>query len=105
MPEPVITVEDLPTGERKVAFEIPGSVCTPDEFAAAAARVSGALSGDRIVVINGRGPVWGYGMLVHDAHATPAVATYDPRLRGYVVVASHDPRYRVGQVVPDPEES
>ncbi|MBU6427263.1 hypothetical protein KGQ27_03460 [Patescibacteria group bacterium] len=41
-------------------------------------------------------------MLVHGAHPTPAVATFDPRL-GYVVVATHDEKYAVGQVIADPE--
>lgn len=103
MAEPTIVVSDLPTGHRRVAFEIPGGTCTPAEFAAAASKVARRLPGDRLVVINGKGPVWGYGMLIHDAHATPAVATYDPRLRGYVVVATHDARYHVGQIIPESE--
>jgi CRISPR-associated protein Csx3 len=37
-------------------------------------------------------------MLFHIAHATPAIAVYDPRL-GYVIVQSHDPRFRVGEIL------
>jgi CRISPR-associated protein Csx3 len=36
--------------------------------------------------------------LLHVAHPTPAVATFDPRL-GYVVVQSHDSRFEVGQIL------
>jgi len=65
--------------------------------------VEGKLSGPRPVFFNGRGPVWLYGMLVHAAHPTPAVGVYDPRLAGYVVVESHDEKFCLGQVIPDPE--
>lgn len=53
-----------------------------------------------LLIIGGRSPVWRYGMAFHAAHgsAAAAVATYDPRL-GAVVVASHHPDYRDGQVV------
>jgi len=53
-----------------------------------------------LLVIGGRGPVWRYGLALHQAHgsAAAAVATYDPRL-GAVVVATHCPTYQEGQVV------
>src|SRR3989338_6541627 len=86
---------------KTVKFEIPGGVTSPAEFAEAVAE-AGDLSGDKPVLLNGRGPVWGYAMLAHSAHPTPAVATFDPRL-GYVVVATHSPDYQVGQGVADPE--
>jgi CRISPR-associated protein Csx3 len=81
-----------------VTFEIPGGVTSPAEFAAAAAEIEGRLTGNLPILINGRGPIWGYGMLFHLAHATPAIAVYDPRL-GYVVVQSHDLRFRVGEIL------
>ena len=62
-----------------------------------------------LVIVEGRAPVWRYGMALHRLHGSPAaaVAFYDPRL-GAVVVASHSPRWVVGQVVdvtlPHPEE-
>lgn len=85
-----------------VKFDIPGGVTSPEEFAAAVADMS-KLAGDVPVLVNGRGPVWGYGMILHEAHPTPAAATFDPRL-GYVVVATHSDAYKVGQVIPDPEK-
>lgn len=53
-----------------------------------------------VVIIEGRAPIWRYGMALHLLHGSPAaaVAFYDPRL-GAVVVASHNPSYREGQVL------
>ncbi len=53
-----------------------------------------------IVVVEGRAPIWRYGMALHELHGSPAgaLAVYDPRL-GAVIVASHDPRYRPGHVI------
>jgi CRISPR-associated protein Csx3 len=53
-----------------------------------------------LVVIEGRAPIWRYGMAFHRLHGSPAgaVAVYDPRL-GAVVVASHHPNWREGQVI------
>jgi CRISPR-associated protein Csx3 len=53
-----------------------------------------------LVVIEGRAPIWRYGLALHRLHgsAAGAVAVYDPRL-GAVVVASHTPAYAEGQVL------
>ena len=53
-----------------------------------------------VVVIEGRAPIWRYAMALHRLHGSPAaaVAVYDPRL-GAVVVASHHPGFREGQVL------
>jgi CRISPR-associated protein Csx3 len=53
-----------------------------------------------LVVIEGRAPVWRYGMAFHRLHGSPAgvIAVYDPRL-GAVVIASHHPDWREGQVI------
>lgn len=53
----------------------------------------------RGVIISGRMPVWAYAALVHEFHPARWVATFDPRLAGGVVVESHDPGVRVGEVV------
>jgi CRISPR-associated protein Csx3 len=69
---------------------------TPDEPLPALPEIPrGAL-----VVIEGRAPIWRYGLAWHRLHGSPAgaVAVYDPRL-GAVVVMSHSPGYREGQVV------
>lgn len=53
-----------------------------------------------LVVVEGRAPIWRYGMALHRLHGSPAgaVAFYDPRL-GAVVVASHHPDWREGQII------
>ncbi len=50
------------------------------------------------VVISGRGPVWLYAYLTHEYHHAKWVATYDPRL-GAVVVQTHDPAVKAGDVI------
>ncbi|MEM4270056.1 MAG: CRISPR-associated ring nuclease Crn3/Csx3 [Candidatus Caldarchaeum sp.] len=84
-----------------VEFELAGGVITPPQleevvrsFPLPPPRLSG-----RGVVISGRGPIWLYSALVHHLHPAPWVACYDPRLGGGVVVASHVPNLRVGDVV------
>ena len=51
------------------------------------------------VVLSGRAPIWLYGALIHEYHPTAWVATFDPRLGGAVVVMSHTPEIRVGDVL------
>jgi CRISPR-associated protein Csx3 len=53
-----------------------------------------------LVIVEGRAPIWRYGMALHLLHGSPAaaIAFYDPRL-GAVVVASHSQEWQVGQVV------
>jgi CRISPR-associated protein Csx3 len=69
---------------------------TPDEPLPLLAEIPrGAL-----VVIEGRAPIWRYGMAFHRLHGSPAgaIAVFDPRI-GAVVVASHHPDWREGQIV------
>ena len=69
---------------------------TPDEpMPALPAIPRGAL-----VIIEGRAPIWRYGLAFHLLHGSPAgaIAVYDPRL-GAVVVASHHPHWKSGQVI------
>jgi len=53
-----------------------------------------------LVIIGGRAPIWRYGIALHHLHgsAAGAVATFDPRL-GAVVVVTHLPTFREGQVI------
>ena len=53
-----------------------------------------------LVVIEGRAPIWRYAMALHRLHGSPAgaIAVYDPRI-GAVVVASHVPEFREGQII------
>ena len=50
------------------------------------------------IVISGRGPIWLYSYLCHLLHPFRWVACFDPRL-GAVVVQSHGPEVRVGDVI------
>lgn len=55
---------------------------------------------DRPLVIEGPMPVWMAARLVTEyAHKVPAVAIYDPRLKGGVVVATHTEKFKVGDVI------
>jgi CRISPR-associated protein Csx3 len=53
-----------------------------------------------VVVVEGKAPIWRYGMAFHRLHGSPAgaVAVYDPRL-GAVIVASHRADMSEGQVL------
>ncbi len=55
-----------------------------------------------VLVIGGRAPIWRYGLAFHRAHGSPAgaIAVFDPRLGGAVVVASHTPAIAEASVVP-----
>ncbi len=50
------------------------------------------------VVLNGRGPIWLYGFLIHFYHSTPFLAIYDPRL-GAVIIESHIPELKPGDIL------
>lgn len=58
-----------------------------------------SAGGDKGVIIGGRAPIWVYGYLIHYYHPRPFVATYDPRLGGAVVVASHVATVKEGDVI------
>lgn len=102
MAKPIFTITDQPHENglvfRLVEFEIPTGVTTPEQFAEAVQEIEPTLVGSLPILINGRGPVWGYGMIFHAAHPSPAIATYDPRL-GYVIVQTHDERFQVGKTI------
>lgn len=50
------------------------------------------------IAIEGRGPIWLYGYLVHECHPAAWVGCYDTRL-GIVVVSTHTRAASVGQVM------
>jgi len=90
-------VSDLPDlNAVLVEFEIEGGITTPQEaFSVSLPEVPSAKG----VVVSGRGPVWLYGRLVHHFHPARWVAVFDPRLNGAVVVASHWPEVKPGEVL------
>jgi CRISPR-associated protein Csx3 len=50
------------------------------------------------VAIEGRGPIWLYGYLVHECHPAAWVGCYDTRL-GIVVVSTHSRTVAVGDIL------
>jgi CRISPR-associated protein Csx3 len=72
-------------------------IATPDDLSQL--RLPAGIDTRQGVVLTGRAPIWLYGWLVHECHFTRWVACYDPRL-GAVVIESHTPEVRVGQVIP-----
>ena len=72
-------------------------VATPDDLSQL--RLPAGIDTRMGVILTGRAPIWLYGWLVHECHFTRWVACNDPRL-GAVVVESHTPEVRVGQVIP-----
>lgn len=106
MAAPMFEVSDHLPEYRLVKFIIPEGVTTPGDFASAVAEIAAGLPCPRTVLISGRGPIWGYGMIIHAAHPTQAVGVFDPRMEpegGYIVVQSHVPGLAAGQVIPDPD--
>jgi len=54
---------------------------------------------NNLVILSGRGPIWLYGFLIHFYHPVKAVAVFDPRLDGAVVVESHSNDFKIGSIV------
>ena len=52
------------------------------------------------IILSGRAPIWVFASLVHFFHPAAWVATYDPRLRAGVVVATHTRGVSIGQLIP-----
>lgn len=87
-------------GEFKlVYFELPTFGVDPVAVAKKIDELSESWNGTETALFRGQGPVWLYGMLVHSAHATPNVATFEPRKDGYVVVQQHGGKYHPGKVI------
>ena len=78
-------------------FSIEGGVITPDELRELQIPQANPRKG---VIISGRGPLWLYGVLFHHYHPTRWVGCYDPRLGGAVVVQTHSPEVKIGDIIP-----
>jgi CRISPR-associated protein Csx3 len=51
------------------------------------------------LILSGRGPIWLYGFLIHFYHPVKAIAIFDPRLNGAVVIESHTKEIEVGSLI------
>ncbi len=53
-----------------------------------------------LLLITGRAPIWLYSFLTHYfCHIYQIVAIFDPKVKGYVIVSSHDPKYKEGDIL------
>ncbi|MGZ5444637.1 MAG: CRISPR-associated protein Csx3 [Thermoanaerobaculia bacterium] len=60
----------------------------------------GGLRGGKLVLLNGAASLPAISVIVHHvAHLFGAVGVFDPKLRAYVIVVSHDPAWTVGEVL------
>ena len=74
-------------------------VITPEEVSELIKKLPVEAGGTEGVILSGRMPVWAFAALAHHFHPRPFVATFDPRLFGGVVVASHTEGLNVGDVI------
>ncbi len=84
-----------------IKFFIPTGHCEPDEFAQAAqaALQSFVVQPEYGIIFDGRGPIWGYGMLVAHSRTASWIGCREPR-SGFVIVASQDASIAVGNRIP-----
>lgn len=86
---------------KKILLDITlvNGVLNPEDVQKLIADLPVADGGTEGVILSGRMPVWAFAALVHHFHPRPFVATFDPRLAGGVVVASHTEGVNVGDVI------
>jgi CRISPR-associated Csx3 family protein len=59
------------------------------------------IHGNIALIVSGRMPLWLSNVIVQRySHLVAAVAVYDPKLSGGVVVTSYNPEFQIGQVIP-----
>lgn len=85
----------------KIVFDIPPTkTISLDELPRAVDSAFRYFSSNKVdlIRITGRGPIWLYSAIVHAvAHLAKAVAVYDAINNAYIIVVSHDPRYKIGE--------
>lgn len=60
----------------------------------------GGLSGGGLILLTGECTLPVMAVVINAiAHAFSAVAVFDPKLKGYVVSITHDPKYEVGELL------
>ncbi|MEA5420424.1 CRISPR-associated ring nuclease Crn3/Csx3 [Spirulina sp. CCNP1310] len=73
----------------------PNGIMTPTDLADL--KLPPGLDYSQGIVLEGKGPIWLYGYLVHECHPAAWVGCYDPRL-GAIVISTHTPNLNVGEV-------
>lgn len=81
----------------RIVLQAPDGVIAPDDLKEL--KLPEGIQFSQGVVIEGRGPIWLYGYLVHLCHSSAWVACYDPRLSGAVVVQTHTKGVSVGSLI------
>ncbi|HBB33997.1 MAG TPA: CRISPR-associated protein Csx3 [Cyanobacteria bacterium UBA8803] len=91
------TADGLPYGHLRIHLPSLDGIIEPEDLKGL--KLPEGILSSQGVVIEGRGPIWLYGYLVHECHATAWVGCYDPRLEGAVVVETHTRQVSVGSIV------
>lgn len=90
-----IRVKDLSDGVKKLEFELRRPLEPSDLPKIQLPKIMG-----QGLVISGRGPIWLYGYLIHHyMHLFQFIAVYDPKIGGAVIIASHHPSFKEGEVI------
>ncbi len=90
------TKEGLPYQHLHFDLTTPDRLVQPEDLRAIAFPTE--VQWSQGVAIEGRGPIWLYGYLVHECHPAAWVGCYDTRL-GIVIVSTHSRSVSVGQVL------
>lgn len=91
------TTEGLPYQHLRIQLTAPDGIIEPSDLKTL--KLPEQLQPHQGVVIEGKSPIWLYGYLVHECHATAWVGCFDPRLEGAVVVETHTHAVTVGSVL------
>lgn len=91
------TAEALPYQHLRIQLTTEDGIIEPKDLKSL--KLPENLQSNQGVVIEGKSPIWVYGFLVHECHATAWVGCFDPRLEGAVVVESHTRGVSVGSVL------
>lgn len=91
------TADGLTYQHLRIQLTNPDGIIEPEDLKGL--KLPEGIQSSQGVVIEGKGPIWLYGYLVHECHATAWVGCYDPRLEGAVVVEAHTHAVSVGSVL------
>lgn len=90
------TTDGIPYQHLHFDFTTPDRLIHPDDLRTI--KFPTGVEWKQGVAIEGRGPIWLYGYLLHECHPAAWVGCYDTRL-GIVVVSSHIQGVAVGQIL------
>lgn len=93
---------DATTSVLSVGFADPASNdIIVKEVASLLPSIAAEVAGTKCLRLNGPASLPVAVELAHGlVHVVAAIAVFDPKIGGYVVAVSHDPAYRVGDIIP-----